>query len=52
MANCDLVFDYLKPLFPNVISVEGLSVAEVKPLSKGIAHVHFCGTLSLIIIQL
>ena len=45
MANCDLVFDYPKPLFPNVVSVEGLSVSEVKPLSKGNMHLHFCGPL-------
>ena len=35
IANADLTFDYPKPLFPNVISVEGLSAKEAKPLSKG-----------------
>ena len=35
MANADLTFDHPKPLFPNVISVEGLTVKEGKPLSKG-----------------
>ena len=35
MNNADITFDYPKPLFPNVISVEGLSVKEAKPLSKG-----------------
>ena len=27
--------DYPKPLFPNVISVEGLSASDAKPLSEG-----------------
>ena len=35
MANCDLTFDYPKPLFPNVISIEGLSVKEAIPLPTG-----------------
>ena len=35
MNNADITFDYPKPLFPNVISVEGISVKEAMPLSKG-----------------
>ena len=35
MTNADLTFDFPKPLFPNVISIEGLSVKEAKPLPKG-----------------
>ena len=35
MTNADLTFDYPKPLFPNVISVEGISVKPAKPLSAG-----------------
>ena len=35
MTNADLTFDHPKPLFPNVISVEGLSIKEAKPLPKG-----------------
>ena len=35
VANSDLTMDYPKPLFPNVISVEGLSAADAKTLSKG-----------------
>ena len=27
--------DYPKPLFPNVISVEGLSAVDAKPLPEG-----------------
>ena len=42
MANADLTFNDPKPLFPNVISVEGISVKEAKPLSKGILL--YCST--------
>ena len=35
LVNCDLTFHYPKPLFPNVVSVEGLSITEPKPLRKG-----------------
>ena len=35
VANSDLTMDYPKPLFPNVISVEGLSAEDAKPLSEG-----------------
>ena len=35
VCNSDLTMDYPKPLFPNVISVEGLSAEDAKPLSKG-----------------
>ena len=38
MANADLTFNGPRPLFPNVISVEGISVKEAKPLSKGMLH--------------
>ena len=42
MANADLTFDHPKPLFPNVISVEGLTVKEGKPLSKGRSNSYLC----------
>ena len=35
IANSDLTMDYPKPLFPNVISVEGLSAVDAKPLPEG-----------------
>ena len=35
LATAGIVFDYPKPLFPNVISVEGLSANDAKPLAKG-----------------
>ena len=35
VANSDLTMDYPKPLFPNVISVEGLSAVDSKPLPEG-----------------
>ena len=35
VANSDLTMDYPKPLFPNVISVEGLSTVDSKPLPEG-----------------
>ena len=35
VANSDLTMDYPKPLFPNVISVEGLSEEDSKPLPEG-----------------
>ena len=35
VANSDLTMDYPKPLFPNVISVEGLSAVDAKPLHEG-----------------
>ena len=35
IANSDLTMDYPKPLFPNVISVEGLSASDAKPLPEG-----------------
>ena len=35
LATSGIVFDYPKPLFPNVISVEGLSAKDAKPLTKG-----------------
>ena len=35
LATSGIVFDYPKPLFLNVISVEGLSAKDAKPLTKG-----------------
>ena len=35
LATSGIVFDYPKPLFPIVISVEGLSAKDAKPLTKG-----------------
>ena len=35
VTNSDLTMDYPKPLFPNVISVEGLSAVDSKPLPEG-----------------
>ena len=39
MANADLIFDHPKPLFPNVISVEGLTVKEGRSLSRGRSNI-------------
>ena len=35
VCNSDLTMDYPKPLFPSVISVEGLSAVDAKPLPEG-----------------
>ena len=35
VANSDLTMDHPKPLFPNVISIEGLTSDDAKPLSEG-----------------
>ena len=35
LATAGIVFDYPKHLFPNVISVEGLTAKDAKPLTKG-----------------
>ena len=34
-VNSDLTMDFPKPLFPNVISIEGLTASDAKPLPKG-----------------
>ena len=35
LVNNDITFGYPLPLHPNVISVQGLTIDEAKPLSKG-----------------
>lgn len=35
LENNDLTFGYPKPLFPNVVSVEGTSVKPANPLTSG-----------------
>ena len=36
VVNADLAFDYPKPLFPNVISVEAPTAQNAKPLPAGV----------------
>ena len=35
VINNDITFDYPKPLPPNIISVEGTTIQDAKPLTQG-----------------
>ena len=41
LPNSDITFYHAKPLFPNVVAVEGISVVEPKPLPSGTTDVFY-----------